>query len=144
MIIRRSILLGRLVFFFLSTTKMTSEATSMSENEQTLAEVVTEVPQRKRIVQPRTPKQLEALEKARAAKRAKREAAKTERGKIEQPEAEPALEPEPESLRDDVVPEPEPESEPEPEQPEPEPETPPPKQLKRTKKMTSNISFVAR
>ena len=106
--------------------------------EQTTSSSITEVPQRKRIIQPRTPKQLEALEKARAAKMAKRLAKETVKAEtVAEVKAE-----EPDKT-EEVESEVEPEVESEVETVETEPEKPVSK-IKKTKKMSSNIRFIAR
>ena len=113
-----------------------SEPVPITEPTEQTSSSITEVPQRKRIIQPRTPKQLEALEKARAAKMAKRLAKETVKAETVETEVK-AEEPEPES-----EPESEPEPKPEPES-EPEPKPEPVSKIK-TKKMSSNIRFIAR
>ena len=114
----------------------------MSEPVTTpITETETQPPPRKKIVQPRTEAQLAALEKARIAKKAKREArAEAERVAAQEPE-EVEEEPAP------TEPEPEEEAEEEPAEEEPaEPEAEPVPKKTRTKKInrTSNIRFVAR
>ena len=111
----------------------------MSEPVTTpITETETQPPPRKKIVQPRTEAQLAALEKARIAKKAKREA---------RAEAERVAAQEPEEVEEEPAPEPaEEEAEEEPAEEEPaEPEAEPvPKKTRTTKKIRSNIRFVAR